>query len=606
VEQYLGWPAFKEGVSWFLVHSNSNRQGIIPAEDESETHDPKRPDPWQQFIKERTPLNHEERAEGVVDVAWFSRCFEQVGGRHWKDLYEASKFACGDNGYKKAQTITSVLLGKTKRNDLIEGIRKRQLKENVRLLGLLPLARGDRRDADLQQRFKVYMEYRRYVRTLSAMSKEGAMRTLDIGLKNLAMTAGYPDPVRLEWAMEAREIADLASGPVSVTVDGVTVTLALDDQAQAQVTIRRGEKELKALPAPVRKNPKVRNITERKTELKRQASRMRQSLETMMIRGDTFSGEELEQLFAHPVLVPLLSRLVLIGEGIRGYPVKGGKGLEGINGKTEPVKKGEQLRFAHPHDFLVAGDWHDWQANLFQIERIQPFKQVFRELYTLTAQEKKDGTVSNRYSGQQVQPTQSMALFGSRGWSTRDGVSKTFFDEGITVTVDFQSGVGTPLEVEGWTVDTVQFIRRAKWELMPLKDVPPRIFSEVMRDLDLVVSVAHVGGVDPEASASTVEMRASLLRETCSLLKIDNYRLKANHALIDGQLGKYSVHLGSGGVHKLPGGHVCIVPVHSQHRGRLFLPFADDDPRTAEVLSKVLLLARDHEIQDPNILDQLR
>jgi hypothetical protein len=44
----------------------------------------------------------------------------------------------------------------------------------------------------------------------------------------------------------------------------------------------------------------------------------------------------------------------------------------------------------------------------------------------------------------------------------------------------------------------------------------------------------------------------------------------------------------------------------SQHRGRIFLPFADDDPRTAEVLSKVLLLARDNEIQDPNLLSQIR
>jgi len=39
---------------------------------------------------------------------------------------------------------------------------------------------------------------------------------------------------------------------------------------------------------------------------------------------------------------------------------------------------------------------------------------------------------------------------------------------------------------------------------------------------------------------------------------------------------------------------------------RLFLPFADDDPRTAEVVSKVLLLARDREIQDPTILEQIR
>jgi hypothetical protein len=126
-----------------------------------------------------------------------------------------------------------------------------------------------------------------------------------------------------------------------------------------------------------------------------------------------------------------------------------------------------------------------------------------------------------------------------------------------------------------------------------------------MRDVDLVVSVAHQGGVDPEATASTVEMRRALLRETCGLLRLDNVRLQDAHALIDGQLGTYSVHLGSAVVHRQPGGHLCIVPVHSQHRGRLFLPFADDDPRTAEVVAKVLLLARDREIQDPTILEQI-
>ena len=117
---------------------------------------------------------------------------------------------------------------------------------------------------------------------------------------------------------------------------------------------------------------------------------------------------------------------------------------------------------------------------------------------------------------------------------------------------------------------------------------------------------SHRGGVDPEASASTVEMRGNLLREMCSLLKLANVRQKPPHILIDGQLGQYSIHLGSGGVHRLPGGAMFIIPVHAQHRGRLFLPFADDDPKTSEILSKVLLLARDQEIQDPGILDQLR
>jgi hypothetical protein len=35
------------------------------------------------------------------------------------------------------------------------------------------------------------------------------------------------------------------------------------------------------------------------------------------------------------------------------------------------------------------------------------------------------------------------------------------------------------------------------------------------------------------------------------------------------------------------------------------LPFVDDDPKSAEVISKVLLLARDKEIQDPTISNQI-
>jgi hypothetical protein len=110
----------------------------------------------------------------------------------------------------------------------------------------------------------------------------------------------------------------------------------------------------------------------------------------------------------------------------------------------------------------------------------------------------------------------------------------------------------------------------------------------------------------PEASASTVEMRGSLLREACRFLRLENVRFEDSQVLISGALGEYSVHLGSGTVHRMPGGALCLVPVHSQHRGGLFLPFADDDPKTADVISKVLLLARDAEIKDPTILEQLR
>lgn len=626
VEATIQWDGLSEGLYWFMAHMRyvwgieEALQENADLEDEAEDLDddeddddddaarPRKLSRWERIIRERTPLTDEERSAGAIDVAWFHRTYEQLTPKRWETLAAAARFAATPAQAKRAQFIADVLLGKASKKKLIEGIRKKNLKENVRLLGLLPLEKGARRERDIAERYEALQDYRRYASKLSSMARPDALRACDIGLKNLASTAGYADPLRLQWAMEAESTKDLAHGPVSVSKGDVTMTLALDEQARPELSLRRGEKPLKSLPAALGKEKKFVELRERGAQLKRQAARVRESLEAAMCRGDSFTGAELMQLADHALLWPQLSRLVLLGEGIAGYPVKGGKALADYAGKLEPVKKQEQVRIAHPYDLLTSQDWDRWQHECFHAERLQPFKQVFRELYVITAQEKQDATFSRRYAGQQVNPRQAYALWGRRGWSVDEyeNVWKAFHHEGLNVAVTFNYGVTTPLEVEGLTIDQVQFHRRDEFEQLKLVDVPPRIFSEVMRDLDLVVSVAHAGSVDPEASASTVEMRSSLLRETCDLLNLKNVKVANSRALIQGRLGEYSVHLGSGVVHRMPGGSVCIVPVHAQHRGRLFLPFADDDPRTAEVISKTLLLARDDEIDDPLILEQLR
>ena len=113
-----------------------------------------------------------------------------------------------------------------------------------------------------------------------------------------------------------------------------------------------------------------------------------------------------------------------------------------------------------------------------------------------------------------------------------------------------------------------------------------------------------MGGVDPEASHSTMQMRGALARETARLFKASNVEVKERHILIKGKLADYSIHLGSGLISK-NGLRLSIIPVHSQHRGRLFLPFVDDDPKSAEIISKMKLLSEDDKIQDPTILAQI-
>lgn len=599
VEHAIGWPGLAEGVWWLHAHTKDDRW-LVDQEIQSL---------WTSEVGQRTPLSAQDLKEGAVDVAWFRRVYELLGQKRWRRVDAVAPLASTAGGHKRAQLFADAMRGRLRRRDLLERIRTKRHLDAVRAFGLMPLPDGPNDRKDLLCRYEILQEFLRQSRQFGMQRQASERRAFEIGMQNLAGTAGYIDPLRLQWAMETEALGDLARGPVKVVLGDVQASLSIDEQGRPDMVFMRAGKPLKAAPASLKDNSQFKALQERKTQLRRQASRTRISLESAMCRGDRFTGQELQDLCLHPILAPMLARLVLVGEGIIGYPVDDGQGLQDHAGHIEPVRKSEQFRVAHPHDLLTTNQWHLWQRDCFARERIQPFKQVFRELYVLTQTERQDaGCISRRYAGHQVHPAKAMALLGSRQWIIRpeEGVHRTFHADNITAWLTFLEAWSTPALVEGATIESVQFMRRQDYSAMPLEQVPPRLFSEVMRDIDLVVSVAHRSGIDPEASASTVEMRAALVRETCRLLGLNNIRLRQPHVLVDGQVAHYSVHLGSGIAHQMPGGMLFIVPVHAQHRGRLFLPFADDDPKTAEIISKVLLLARDEDIKDPSILRQIR
>jgi hypothetical protein len=608
VEKATGWEGLEEGVLWLRAHTKERAYRI---DDEQEV--------WEARAAELTPIPPESLADGAVDRAWFERCYARLGAKRWEVLYEAAKYASNGSGHTRARLFADAMLGDVSEKELLKRIAVKRHQDAARALGLVEMKAGDAGKKQLLARFKALQEMRRTSRKHGgSMLQASEKRAVEIGMENLAWTAGYPDPLRLQWAMEIEEFGDLAKGPVVVKVGTTSVTLTVDAEGKPEVSASKDGKALKSVPPAVKKDKRVAELTERAGALRRQVSRIRKALEQAMCRGDEFRGSELATLFGHPVLRTMLSRLVMIGSTQRGgkligYPDKGGKALRGVDGKIEPVKATDALRIAHPLDLLAAKSWQDWQSECFAAERVQPFKQVFREVYVPVASEtakgaKNGGDACARYAGQQVQPRQALALLGSRGWVARpeEGVQRTFHGERLTVRVEFEEGFYTPAEIDGLTLAGVRFARAGAHEPVAIKDVPARVFSEVMRDVDLVVSVAHRGGVDPEASQSTVEMRGALLRETCALLSLGNVRLEKARAIIKGTMGEYALHLGSGTIQMLPGGALWVVPVHSQHRGRVFLPFADDDPKTAEIISKALLLARDAEIRDPALLAQIR
>lgn len=327
-----------------------------------------------------------------------------------------------------------------------------------------------------------------------------------------------------------------------------------------------------------------------------------------MESGAGFYGSELLALFQNPVVNAILQSLVFLYKEQFGFlkKEKDTLYLETIDRTHVPVDLEEKMILAHPFHFYQAGNWHLYQKYLFAGKIRQPFKQVFRELYTKIPEEL-GLKVSRMFAGNQIQPKMTVGCLKSRRWVAdyEEGLQKIYYKENIIARIYALADWFSPADVEAPTLEWVEFADRKTFQALTIQEVPDLIYSEVMRDVDLAVSVAHAGGVDPESSHSTIEMRQAIVRCSLELFGLHNVTLKESHALIQGSRANYNVHLGSGVVHQEGGAMLHILPVHSQQRGRIFLPFVDEDPKTAEILSKIILLAEDNKLKDPSILEQI-
>ncbi len=598
VEVALQCPGLEDGVYWIHAHTKGQDWRV----------DRELKEQWNANIRLRTEIPAEDLMDGAVDVAWFRRVHKILGPKRWRALYDAAKFASSGTGHARAKLFAAAMLNQIKEKELMAKIMSKRSQDAVRSLGLIPVPESPQGAGVVERRYQAIQEFIRSGKKIGRQRQASERRAAEIGLLNLARSAGYRDPMRLSWAMEGRASADLRAGALAVTKNNYSVTLALDSGGFPSLSITKSGNVLKSIPTEMKKSPAVAALLQRKNDLEKSRRRMVLGLESAMCRGDDFSRQELLDLLANPQVKPLLETLLLINGEVLGYLTADGMCLRTAQGAIEPLSKTHPIRIAHPADLFLSKQWSTWQHDCFERQQTQPFKQIFREFYPLTQTEQEAINQSRRYAGHQLNARQALALLGARRWIIKPeiGIFKVYYDVGLVAWLSFQETFMTPAEVDGLTIESVIFARRSTSGILPLTDIPIRLFSETMRDLDLLVAVAHRGGVDPEASASTVEMRGKLINETMLLLGLNNVTVEGRFAIISGKLGTYNIHLGSSNVQMTPGGALEIVAVHSQGRGRIFLPFADDDPKTAEVISKVLLLARDQEIKDPRLLEQIR
>ena len=585
IESYLGWKGLVSGCYYFQAHMSDvdkNKEGLIG---------------------KYTPISIDDLRDGAFDIDWFKSAYKELGEKKFEMLYDSAKYISDGAKHSRARMFADAVNGKLNLKETEKKIEDKRNKDLVASYSLIPLLKDKQKDA--LHRYQFLQKFLKDSKKFGAQRRASEAKAVNISLENLSRNMGYSDVTRLIWNMETALINEMKEYFEPKKLDDVDVYIKIDDLGQSEIIYEKAGTELKSLPTKLKKDKYIEAIKEVHKNLKEQYRRSRKMLEEAMEDGIEFYGYEIENLMTNPVIAPILKSLIFKMGNDLGYYVD--KKLKSAKKKSVAVKDDSLLKIAHCFDLFESGEWATYQKDIFDRELKQPFKQVFRELYVKTVDEK-GRDKSLRYAGHQVQPAKTVALLKTRRWiiDGQEGLEKVYYKKNIIAKIFALADWFSPADIEAPTLEEVQFFDRKTFKPILIDDVPDLIFTEVMRDLDLVVSVAHIGDVDPEASHSTIEMRKAIIEFNCKLFKLKNVKFSENHALIKGERAEYSIHLGSGLIHQKAGSAINVLPVHSQHRGRVFLPFIDDDPKTAEIMAKVLLFAQDDKIKDVFILEQIK
>ena len=493
-----------------------------------------------------------------------------------------------------------------------------------------------------------------------------AQKAIDKALNSAAEREGLPREELEEMAVPAYGLTEV--GRLVETLGEFTAELTVTGSKTVEIIWRRADgKVQKSLPAAVKKEfaEELKELNAAKKDIENMLPAQAERIDALFLQQKSWALETwLERYLEHPLIGMLARRL--IWNFTTGGMTTPGLWLDGklADRLGQPVRlDAAQTRVAlwHPLDQppdVVLG----WRAFLEEWQIVQPFKQAHREVYLLTPAEERTRTYSNRFAAHVLKQHQFHALAAARGWKNKLrlmvddsyppatrllpqwGLRAEFWIEGAG------DQYGTDTNESGTylylSTDQVRFYRleaeqvtahaggggysgrwqQAEAEPVPLAEIPPLVFCEIMRDVDLFVGVASVGNDpawadggrrDAERDAwarfsfgdlsATAQTRRELLQRLVPKLKIaDRCSFAEKFLVVRGDLRTYKIHLGSGNILMSPNDrYLCIVPGRGQPEdGKVFLPF-EGDRTLSVILSKAFLLAADATISDPSITAQI-
>lgn len=494
-----------------------------------------------------------------------------------------------------------------------------------------------------------------------------AQAAIDKALNAAAEREGLPRTDLEEMSVPAYGLTEV--GRLVEPLGEFTAELVVTGPKTVELIWRRPDGQVqKSLPTAVKKEfaDDLKDLNAAKKDIEKMLPAQAERIDAMFLQQKSWRLDTwLERYLQHPLVGVLARRLlwVFTTDEVSTPGVW-------LNGKLVD-------RLAHPialEERTTVSLWHPlyqaaevvlgWRAFLEEWEIRQPFKQAHREVYLLTPAEENTRTYSNRFASHILKQHQFHALCAARGWKNKlrlmvddeyppatrvlpqwglraefwiEGAGDEFGadtnDSGTFLYLTTDQVRFYPLEVEQVSAHAAGGGYSAGWqrtaaEPLPLAEVPPLVFSEIMRDVDLFVGVTSVGndpawadgGRDENARhawdrfsfgelSATAETRRDLLQRLVPKLKIAARCSFAERFLVvRGDLRTYKIHLGSGNILMSPNDqYLCIVPgsAGKAEDGKMFLPF-EGDRTLSVILSKAFLLAADAKITDITITRQIR
>ena len=411
-------------------------------------------------------------------------------------------------------------------------------------------------------------------------------------------------------------------GTKRVAVGEHVAVLRIVDSTKAAVQwLTKDGGALKSVPSAV-KAGHADTLKELRTELKylnAQLAAERARIELQLRADRTLPFAQWRTRYVdHPLLQPTVRALIWefdTGTGtIAAIPHASGL----VDQHDTPIAPadGWAVRLWHPvtAPAPVIVDWRRWMR---RHEMTQPFRQAERESYALTAEEASGGLSSIRFGGHLIQEHILHPLCRTRGWRYElqvgnPGNYPTLALPQCRLQAEFLVRAGEHGLFATLYADHVCFT--SDGVAVSLTDVPPRVFSEVMRDVELFVSVCSIT-LDPswhnregpeadfwttaafgELSAGARQRRRVLEGMLDQLTIARQCHLEDRFLVVSGQLRTYRIHLGSAQVTMEPRDRFLAIALPEEA-----LPPGEPDAVLGLILRKAFLLARDSRIADAEL-----